>query len=161
MKKIFFSMQTLWCNNCFSVRLCQKNLTLGLQWRNSALKNCWISTKSHYFLNFIPYRQLISSLNWQGSPKGKDIKCKNGSNIISHSVTDFFSFQLLHFFALYDVVLGDKSAHILLYIWCLMKFHRNNTNCTFVDLTYVPLFQNSEVVLKKSSCKKPQYFSYS
>ena len=116
-----------WRKFFFQCRLCDatiasqcvcvtKNLTLGLQWRNSALKNCWISTKSHYFLNFIPYRQLISSLNWQGSPKGKDIKCKNGSNIISHSVTDFFSFQLLHLFALYDVVLGDKSAHILLYI---------------------------------------------
>ena len=97
------------------MRLCQKNLTLGLQWRNSALKNCWISTKSHYFLNFIPYRQLISSLNWQGSPKGKDIKCKNGSNIISHSVTDFFSFQLLHFFAL-CVYMGQKCTHTPVYL---------------------------------------------
>ena len=31
---------------------------------------------------------------------------------------------------------------------------QNNTNCTFVDLTYVTLFQNSEVVLKKSSTKR-------
>ena len=150
MKKIFFSMQTLWCNNCFSVRLCQKNLTLGLQWRNSALKNCWISTKSHYFLNFIPYRQLISSLNWQGSPKGKDIKCKNGSNIISHSVTDFFSFQLLHFFCIiWCSIRGQKCTHTPIYLMS-NEIPQNNTNCTFVDLTYVTLFKNSEVVLKKN-----------
>ena len=150
-----------WRKKFFQCRLCDattasqcvcvtKNLTLGLQWRNSALKNCWISTKSHYFLNFIPYRQLISSLNWQGSPKGKDIKCKNGSNIISHSVTDFFSFQLLHFFCIiWCSIRGQKCTHTPIYLMS-NEIPQNNTNCTFVDLTYVTLFQNSEVVLKKN-----------
>ena len=52
---------------------------------------------------------------------------------------------------------GQKCTHTPIYLMS-NEIPQNNTNCTFVDLTYVTLFQNSEVVLKKVLAKHFKIF---